>query len=86
MDDTRVNWHTLSSQEVLSRLHVQEERGLSVDEISTRRALYGANVLSKKEETSAFKLFLLQFHQPLVYILLLACLVTALLEEWMDTG
>lgn len=86
MDDTRVNWHTLNSQEVLSRLHVQEERGLSVDEISTRRALYGANVLSKKEETSAFKLFLLQFHQPLVYILLLACLVTALLEEWMDTG
>lgn len=81
-----VNWHSLTSQEVLSRLQVDEHSGLRADEISTRRAQYGSNVLSKKEEESSLKLFLLQFHQPLVYILLLACVITALLDEWMDTG
>ena len=30
--------------------------------------------------------FLLEFHQPLVYILLAAALITALLQEWVDSG
>lgn len=81
-----LNWHTLSSEEVLQTLHVDEMQGLSFDEITKHRAQYGANVLSKKQEESALKLFLLQFHQPLVYILLIACVVMAALEEWMDTG
>jgi len=86
MTHVDVNWHSLTSQEALERLQVDEHSGLSTGEIGTRRTQYGSNVLSKKDEESALKLFLLQFHQPLVYILLLACLITALLEEWMDTG
>ena len=30
--------------------------------------------------------FLLQFHQPLVYILLGATAITAVLQEWVDAG
>jgi len=86
MRQEHVNWHTKTSQEVLDALHVNEHKGLNADEISARRTQYGANVLSQKDEESALKLFLLQFHQPLVYILLLACLIMALMEEWMDTG
>ena len=81
-----LNGHALSSEEVLAQLHVDELRGLNADEIAQRRSLYGANVLTRKQEQSALKLFLLQFHQPLVYILLIACVVMATLEEWMDTG
>ena len=86
MPPSTIRWHTLSSKELLAALDVDEQTGLSSEGISARRAKYGANILSKKEEESAFKLFLLQFHQPLVYILLLACVIMALLEEWMDTG
>jgi len=86
MRQEHVNWHTKTSQEVLDALHVNENKGLNTDEISARRTQYGANVLSQKDEESLLKLFLLQFHQPLVYILLLACLIMALMEEWMDTG
>lgn len=85
MHQEHVNWHTKTSQEVLDALHVNEHKGLNADEIGTRRTQYGANVLSQKDEESLLKLFLLQFHQPLVYILLLACLIMALMEEWMDT-
>jgi Ca2+-transporting ATPase len=86
MPQSTIRWHTLSSKELLAVLDVDEQTGLSSEGISARRAKYGANILSKKEEESAFMLFLLQFHQPLVYILLLACVIMALLEEWMDTG
>ncbi|WP_041960154.1 cation-translocating P-type ATPase [Sulfurospirillum arsenophilum] len=85
MHQEHVNWHTKTSQEVLDALHVNEHKGLNADEIGTRRTQYGANVLSQKDKESLLKLFLLQFHQPLVYILLLACLIMALMEEWMDT-
>jgi len=81
-----VNWHTKTSQEVLDALHVNEYKGLNADEIGARRTQYGTNILSQKKEESLLKLFLLQFHQPLVYILLLACLIMALMKEWMDTG
>jgi cation-transporting P-type ATPase F len=30
--------------------------------------------------------FLLQFHQPLIYILPVSALVTAMLGEWMDSA
>ena len=81
-----LDWHAFDSAGVLQALHVNEMQGLSSDEITKRRVQYGANILSKKQEESAFKLFLLQFHQPLVYILLIACVVMAVLDEWMDTG
>lgn len=86
MINKNLNWHVLTSQEVISALHVNELHGLSIADIVKRRSLYGSNILTHKKGKSAFKLFLLQFHQPLVYILLAACIITGLLQEWVDTG
>ena len=84
MNHEHVNWHALTSEEVLASLHVHQDVGLSDHAIIHNRLQYGTNTLSKKNQQSFLKLFLLQFHQPLVYILLLACVVMALLDEWMD--
>lgn len=86
MINVDLNWQVLESKEILSALHVNELHGLSTVDIAQRRTLYGSNILTRKKEKSAFKLFLLQFHQPLVYILLIACVITALFQEWIDTG
>jgi len=43
-------------------------------------------VVSADAGMPGWKRFLLQFHQPLVYILLVACGVTAFLHEWVDSG
>ncbi|AFL69097.1 HAD-IC family P-type ATPase [Sulfurospirillum barnesii] len=79
-------WHTLSSKDVLAQLDVEEAVGLRFDEIEKRRETYGVNNLTQQKNLPAWRLFLLQFHQPLIYILLLACVITALLEEWVDCG
>ncbi|MCA9062320.1 MAG: cation-transporting P-type ATPase [Planctomycetaceae bacterium] len=79
-------WHHLSADEVLELLDVQADRGLDTFEIGHRQERFGRNVLTQQKAASPFVLFLLQFNQPLVVILLVAVIVTALLHEWVDAG
>ncbi len=80
------HWHHLSLNEVLTLLETDAEQGLDDFEVSHRQKQFGPNSLSLYEGTSSVLLFLLQFHQPLVYILLAATLITAVLQEWVDSG
>jgi len=79
-------WHSLDTDEVLKDLNVDKSIGVSSDELEDRHVKYGYNFLTQKKGTSLIKLFLLQFHQPLVYILLAASIITALLDEWVDSS
>ena len=45
---------------------------------------FGPNVISEKRGQGPLVRFLLQFHQPLIYILLLAAVVTGVFKEWVD--
>lgn len=65
---------------------VDLDKGLSSGEVTRRREVFGPNTVEAIKKRSALKRFLLQFHQPLVYILLVAGIVTALLQEWVDAG
>ena len=80
------HWHHLSRSEVLTVLETDAERGLDAVEVVHRQKQFGSNSLSLQEATSPVRIFLLQFHQPLVYILLAAALITAFLQEWVDSG
>ncbi|MFP4487058.1 MAG: cation-transporting P-type ATPase [Campylobacterales bacterium] len=80
------NYHSKDVKELIDELGVDVDRGLDDSRIKKLRSEYGANVLSQKAQKSRFLLFLQQFNQPLVYILLVATLVTALLGEWIDSA
>ena len=79
-------WHLLPAEEVLGILESDREKGLERSEIENRRRRFGANVITAKKGRGPLMRFLLQFHQPLIYILLAAALITALLQEWVDAG
>ena len=79
------SWHSLSREEVCRHLETELEFGLADQEITRRLEIYGPNRLTSQVRTSAFKKFLLQFHAPLVYILLAAVGVTLALEEFLDS-
>ena len=79
-------WHQLDTHEVVQLLDTHCEQGLTAGEVTRRQKHYGPNSVSAKAGTPAWKRFLLQFHQPLVYILLLAVGTTAALQEWVDSG
>lgn len=79
-------WHHLPSTEVLELLDSDTENGLDVFELTHRRERFGTNTLTQRKGRGPLFRLLAQFHQPLVYILLAATLVTALLQEWVDSG
>jgi len=79
-------WHQLSPEGVVRFLGVDLSAGLSLEEVRRRQAEFGPNRVTARRGTPAWKKFLQQFNQPLVYILLLACGVTAFLGEWVDSS
>ncbi len=64
-------WHALKPEEALEELKVNE-KGLSQEEAQTRLTTYGFNELKKKKGKSPIKLFLSQFTDVLMIILLIA--------------
>ncbi|HEY9889644.1 MAG TPA: HAD-IC family P-type ATPase, partial [Candidatus Obscuribacterales bacterium] len=79
-------WHTLATADVLQQLDVDPAVGLSTPAVQERRSQYGANQLQGPPAKSPVVVFLLQFHQPLLYILLGAGLIKALLGSWVNAG
>lgn len=79
-------WHAISVADVLREMDVEPEAGLSADDAVQRKEQYGPNTITQEKGTPAWKRFLLQFNQPLIYILLAATLITSLLHEWIDSA
>lgn len=84
--DTSQQWHHLPETELLELLATSAENGLNNSEAGIRSEQFGPNRITSKKGTSPLLLFLLQFHQPLVYILLGSAVITTLLQEWVDAG
>jgi cation-transporting ATPase F len=80
------HWHHLPRDEIETLLESDSEKGLDTFEVAHRQKNFGPNRLTLKKGKSPLVLFLLQFNQPLVYILLGAAFVTFALQEWVDSG
>lgn len=80
-----MKWYQVSAKEVLQKLATSES-GLTSEEAKKRFIQYGPNKLAEEEKISRFKILLHQFTSPLIYILLIAGLVTVLLKEYIDSG
>lgn len=78
-------WHTKSTESVFSYLETSTE-GLSYEEVEKRLTAYGPNKLVGVQTRSAFLRFIYQFHNILIYVLIVAGMVTAILEHWVDAG
>ncbi|MGK7294581.1 MAG: cation-translocating P-type ATPase [Candidatus Wenzhouxiangella sp. M2_3B_020] len=69
------DWHALSADDALSKLDGDQD-GLSDDEAERRRERHGANELPEEDRPGLLRIFLRQFKDPLVYVLLIAGLVS----------
>ena len=78
------HWYQLPVSEVIKTL-ATDKAGLTSEEASLRLKKYGHNELEFKRRSSLIRL-LLQFHSPLIYILLASAAITAFLGMWVDAG
>ncbi len=76
-------WHAQSTEETLSELKV-DEKGLPEQEAQSRLATYGPNELKKEKGKSPLKLFLEQFTNVLIVILLIATGLSLVVGETVD--
>ena len=69
-------FETKSSSEVLKELDSNVEQGLTNEQAGERLLKYGPNKLPEKKKTPLFLVFLSQFNDPMIYILLAAALLS----------
>ncbi|RLF99623.1 MAG: ATPase, partial [Thaumarchaeota archaeon] len=85
MEVNRVNWHALPVDEVLSILKTKPQ-GLDEDEAKERLALYGPNELRRERGRSRLTIFLNQFKNVLILILLIATGLSIIIGEVLDAA
>ncbi|MEO0373477.1 MAG: cation-transporting P-type ATPase [Cyanobacteria bacterium P01_A01_bin.17] len=80
------SYHDLTSPEVTKVFDSNLKTGLTAEEVAHRYETYGWNQLPVKPGRPAWLGFLLQFNQPLLYILLIAGGVKAFLGSWTNAA
>jgi magnesium-transporting ATPase (P-type) len=78
-------WHQLSADEALTRAG-GTANGLQTEEARRRLAGHGPNKLPEAKLRGPLLRFLSQFNNVLIYVLMVAGAVTALLQHWLDAS
>ena len=76
MDTEKQRWHTLERAQALSSLKSDQHRGLSGTEAAERLEKYGPNALSEGKKKTVLQVFLEQFKDLMVMILIAAALIS----------
>ncbi|WP_255421348.1 MULTISPECIES: calcium-translocating P-type ATPase, SERCA-type [Paraliobacillus] len=79
-----MNWYQLSEGEVLDKLAVNQKVGLTKEVVTERLKKTGPNQLDEKKKASLIFLFIKQFQDFMVFVLLAATLLSGLLGEYVD--
>jgi magnesium-transporting ATPase (P-type) len=79
-------WHAHTTGETVERLDTDARAGLPPAEAQARLARFGPNRLPEAHRRGPLVRFLLQFHNPLIYVLLAAAALTLWLEDYVDAG
>lgn len=78
-------WYKTGIKEIYHSLNTSE-KGLTSEEVKKRLEKFGPNKLAEEKDINKFKIFIHQFASPLIYILIIAGIVTILLKEYIDAG
>ena len=81
----QIRWHQLDAHQALVQLGTTRE-GLSSEEAQRRLERFGPNRLAAEERLLPLRILLRQLRSPLIYILVIAAVVTVLLGDPIDTA
>ncbi len=79
-------WHAMEASQVVRELKTDPYQGLTRDEVKRRLDAYGFNELKKEERISPLTLFINQFKNTLILILIVAIILSALVGEVVDAA
>ena len=79
-------WHSTKKSEILKKLGVKKDKGLSNDEVQSRLLKNGFNELPKEKPHTLVSIYLKQFLIPLIMILMVAALLSFIIGEYLEAG
>ncbi|MFC1774255.1 cation-transporting P-type ATPase [Pseudomonadota bacterium] len=79
------DWHTKNAELVFETLETTPA-GISKEEVSNRLAQHGPNRLPEPRVNGPLVRFFYQFHNVLIYVLIAASAITAMLGHWVDAS
>ena len=82
-DINKLDTHNLSTEQVLLSL-ASTPHGLNTDQVEQRHLQFGYNQLPEPRPATIFTIFFRQFLNPLIYILLVAAVVSVIIGEYSD--
>ncbi|MBC7396851.1 MAG: cation-translocating P-type ATPase [Bdellovibrionales bacterium] len=62
------------------------EMGLSNEEVAKRKLQFGLNEILNEKSSSPWTILISQFKSPLVFILIAACILSAVLDGWLEAS
>ena len=74
--------YRMNIQEVVQETYSDLDKGLSEQEAAARLRDQGKNELLKKKKETVFQMFLEQFQDPMVIILIIGAIVSVFLKEY----
>lgn len=77
------DWYSLSSEDVLKKVNSSQD-GLTQEEAEDRLRKYGRNEIEEGEKVSAFAIFVEQFQDFLIWILIAAAVISLLIGHHID--
>ncbi len=77
------NFHSRNVKTLFQEFHTSE-KGLTKQEAEKRLTQYGMNEISKAKKTPPILIFLKQFHSPLIYILIVAMIISFIFSHLID--
>jgi Ca2+-transporting ATPase len=80
------NPHAVATEGVLKSLATDRERGLTAPEASTRIEQHGPNQLEEALPVPLWKKLLAQFNELVIWILIVAAIISGVVGEWADTA
>ncbi len=80
-----MDWHQKDIEDILEELR-SSRNGLSAAEAGERLRTHGANVLEEKKKTTPFVMFLGQFRDFMILVLIAAAIISGVLGEKSDTA
>src|SRR5512134_726244 len=79
------DYYSKTSDEVLAELNTSGQ-GLTSEEVELRLAKYGENRLPEKKKKTRIKLFIEQFKNYLIFILLIAAVIEIFLNKYTESA
>ncbi|QFQ24495.1 cation-translocating P-type ATPase [Bacillus thuringiensis] len=80
------NWYSKTKDQTLIDLETNEQNGLTDEIVSERLKQYGSNELATKQKRTLWQRIFAQINDVLVYVLIIAALISAFVGEWADAS